>query len=262
MVFEDNNNRWNPIHQFELSRQDYYAPSDFIVTMMNTKADPRRVAYYTSFAYPAATDGTNGATFQGFIPGSGQTAPNSRIHTYLRGKFKSDGGVRTNSGKTPVGGNSTTGVVYAGDAPQRMLTFAEYNFIRAEAALQYGAGGPAVAQAFLKAGIDASIADASAWATSKSPVVAGAYSTNASVTVTLQNIIEEKFVANVGVPMESWSDWRRTGFPAISPSVAATAVGNTTIPRILVYPLGEQQANAANVPDRASMALKGVFWDK
>jgi len=260
MLFEDNNNRWNPIHQFELQRQDYYAPSDFIITMMNNKADPRRVAYYTSYAYPATTDGTNGATFTGFVPGNGQTAPNSRIHTYLGGKFKSDGGSRTNSGKTPVGGNSTSGVVYAGDAPQRMLTFAEYNFIRAEAALVYGA--PGTAGTFLKAGIDASIADAAAWATSKSPVVAGTYSTTASATVTLQNIIEEKFVANVGVPMESWSDWRRTGFPAIAPSVAATALGNTTIPRILVYPLSEQQANAANVPDRASMSLKGVFWDK
>jgi len=260
MLFEDNNNRWNPIHQFELSRQDYYAPSDFIVTMMNSKADPRRVAYYTAYAYPAATDGTNGATFQGFVPGNGQTAPNSRIHTYLRGKFKSDGGGRTNSSKTPVGGSSTSGVVYAGDAPQRMLTFAEYNFIMAEAVLMYGA--PGNAGIFLKAGIDASIADAAAWATSKSPVVPGTYSTTASATVTLKNIIEEKFVANVGVPLESWSDWRRTGFPAIAPSVAATAVGNTTIPRILVYPLSEQQANAANVPDRASMSLKGVFWDK
>ena len=260
LLFEDNNSRWNPIHQFELQRQDYYAPSDFIITMMNTKADPRRVAYYTSFAYPATTDGTNGAAFKGFVPGNGQTAPNSRIHTYLRGKFKSDGGGRVNSSQTPTGGSSTAGVVYAGDAPQRMLTFAEFNFIMAEAVLVYGA--PGTAATYLKAGIDASIADAAAWATAKSPVVAGTYSATASATVTLQNIIEEKFVANVGVPLESWSDWRRTGFPAISASVAAVAQGNTTIPRILVYPLSEQQANAANVPSRASMSLPGVFWDK
>jgi len=65
-----------------------------------------------------------------------------------------------------------------------------------------------------------------------------------------------------GVAVEPWTDWRRTGFPTLTSSPAAVAQGNLNIPRILVYPLSEQQTNSANMPEgRASMEVKGVFWD-
>jgi hypothetical protein len=246
MAFENVTNRQNAIHQFELQRADYYAPGKFIVDMMNTKLDPRRSAYFTQFPFdtPAAIP------YTGFTPGNTQSAPNSRIHTYLRGAV-----VSTGTARTAQGAPTAIAITYTGAAPQRMLTFAEYNFIRAEASLVYGATGSAAT--FLKAGIDASLADAGI-----TGAAATAYSAAASATVTLQNIIEEKYVANYGVAMEPWTDWRRTGFPAITVSPAAVVQGNNTIPRILVYPLSESQVNAANLPARASMAVKGVFWDK
>jgi hypothetical protein len=60
----------------------------------------------------------------------------SKFHTYLRG--------------------AVTGSVYTG-APIRMLTFAEYNFIRAEASLRFSS--PGSAQTFFK-GVKASMESA------------------------------------------------------------------------------------------------------
>jgi hypothetical protein len=250
LAFENVTNRQNPIHQFELSRSDYYAVSDFIVNLMKGKSDPRVTTYFTSFPYsttPALT------AYKGTIPGDVTTAPYSRTGTYIRGAIVSDNGARTAGG-----GLTATAVTYTGAAPLRMLTFAEYNFIRAEAALVYNIGTPVDAATFYKAGVDASLANAGI-----TGAAATTYSTAATLgALTLQLLIEEKYVANFGVAMEPWTDWRRTGFPVLTTSPSAIVNGNTTIPRILVYPLSEQQTNLSNVPERASIAVKGVFWDK
>jgi hypothetical protein len=248
LTFENVVSRQNPIHQFEISRADYYATSDFMVTMMNTKSDPRRSTYFTSFPYS-----TTGSAYKGTVPGDATSTPYSRIHTYLRGSVVSDNNVRTSNG-----GLTSTSLTYTGAAPIRMLSFAEYNFIRAEAALVYGAGTPADAATFFKAGIDASLDNAGITGASASTYSAA----QTSGTLTLQKLIEEKYVANYGVAAEPWTDWRRTGFPTISVSPAASAQGNNIIPRILIYPLSEQQANLGNLPERQSMVVKSVFWDK
>ncbi|HEY0655833.1 MAG TPA: SusD/RagB family nutrient-binding outer membrane lipoprotein [Chryseosolibacter sp.] len=250
MIFENVTNRQNPIHQFELSRADYYAASDFMINLMKSKSDPRLTTYFTSFPYAANPALT---AFKGTVPGDVTTVPYSRIGTYLRGAVVSD-----NNARTASGGLQATSLTYTGAAPLRMLTFAEYNFIRAEAALVYNIGSPADAATFFKAGVDASLANAAITGSN-----ATSYSSAAtSGALTLQKIIEEKYVANLGVAMEPWSDWRRTGFPVLTASPSAVVNGNTTIPRILVYPLSEQQTNLDNVPERASIAVKGVFWDK
>jgi hypothetical protein len=250
LTFENVTNRQNPIHQFELSRSDYYASSDFMVNLMKGKSDPRLTTYFTSFPYSTAPALT---AYKGTVPGDVTTAPYSRMGTYIRGAIVSDNGTRTANG-----GLAATSITYTGAAPLRMMTFAEYNFIRAEAALVYNVGSPADAATFFKAGVDASLANAG---------IAGAAATTYSTSATagalnLQKLIEEKYVANLGVAMEPWSDWRRTGFPVLATSPIAIVNGNTTIPRILVYPLSEQQTNLENVPERASIAVKGVFWDK
>lgn len=74
----------------------------------------------------------------------------------------------------------------------------------------------------------------------------------------LEQIINEKFVANFGVVMEPWNDWRRTGYPAIQPLPISVAVYNE-IPRSIVYPLSETNSNP-NTPKRTDL-LQRVFWD-
>jgi len=256
MVYENVTNRQNPIHQFEISRTDYLWPSNFLVGMMNTKNDPRRTTFFQPSPYP----GTSASyvpqvtdTYVGFQPGAAQGVNASRMGTYIRGAVTADNGTRT-------GGNlNATSLTYTGAAPLRLLTFAEYNFIRAEAALVYGATGSV--STFFQAGIKASMDDAGLSGTAAS--IATTYgATTYPGTPTLQNIIEEKFVANYGVNMEAWNDWRRTGFPVLPVNPSAAAAGNNVRPRILVYPLSETQVNSANMPVRASGVVPSLFWDK
>ncbi len=276
MVFENVTNRQNPIHQFELSRQDYYAPGGTLVNMMNTKVDPRRGTYFVAYPAPTGAGTVTNVSAGPWVAtpsnSSVQTNPSSRIHTYLRGSVTGDTGARVTgtSGVNGAGAPTATAVTYDGIAPSRMLLYSEYCFIRAEAALVYGATAAplASAEAWYQEGISSSMGNSntaiagSISAGSIATYIAANGTLDPAPATALQQIIEEKYVANYGVVMEPWSDWRRTTFPTISASAAGAANGNNVIPRILVYPLSEQQTNLANLPARASLIVKGVFWDK
>lgn len=209
----------NPIDQFETARPDYLAANKTMVDIMNTKADPRRVSYFTAIS----------GNYIGTVSG-GPFTPTafSKIGTYLRGA--------------------------GGQAPIRMLTFAEYNFIRAEASLRFGVTGDA--QTFFEEGIKASMADAGV----ASGDITTYLATNGTLTGTdaekLKQIIEEKFVANFGVAIEPWSDWRRTGYPTIP--LPADAVVNF-VPRTLYYPQSEVDFNT-NCTQKSGLGVR-VFWD-
>lgn len=235
----------NPIHQFELNRTNYLFTNKFMVDLMTSKADPRRATYFTTF--PA-----NSGNYKGAVAGDGSSQLYSRIHIYLRGATTNIGPPNANGSWSATGTNS---ISYTGAAPIRMLTFAEYNFIRAEAAL-YGAPGDP--QAFFTAGITAAFKDAGIGDTELTAYLAA----NGTLTGTddnkLKQIIEEKYVANFGVAVEPWTDWRRTGYPAIA------KVGNAVmsdIPRSLLYPSNEIDLNR-NAPPQKSSMLERVFWDK
>jgi hypothetical protein len=167
----------------------------------------------------------------------------SRINTFLRGAVT-----------TPaVGINSA---VYSGAAPQRMLSFAEYNFIRAEAALM---GAPGTAQTFFTDGITASMTEAGVSAAN----IATYITANGTLTGTnaqkLQQIIEEKYIASFGVSIEPWNDWRRTGYPVLSTPTNSITGG---IPRTLFYPQSEVDLNPKTpVQKAASLQAGGPFWD-
>ena len=220
----------NPVDQFETSRAGYLVAGDRIVNLMNTANDPRRASYFSAF--PTAP------IYRGAVVGAPSNANlYSKLYTYLRG--------------------SVTGTLYAGDAPIRMLTFPEYNFIRAEAALRLGVTGSA--QTFFTAGITASLTAAGVSSIDQATYLAANGLLVGTTAQQLQKIIEEKYVANYGVLMEPWTDWRRTGYPAITlPSNAVT----TFTPRSLYYPQSELDTNP-NIPggkQKASLGLK-VFWD-
>jgi hypothetical protein len=77
----------------------------------------------------------------------------------------------------------------------------------------------------------------------------------------LKQIIEEKYVALFGVAVEPWTDFRRTGYPAlVPPSNKMTSV--TTIPRSLFLPQSEIDLNP-NAPAQKPADLQSkVFWDQ
>ncbi|HRF41279.1 MAG TPA: SusD/RagB family nutrient-binding outer membrane lipoprotein, partial [Saprospiraceae bacterium] len=73
----------------------------------------------------------------------------------------------------------------------------------------------------------------------------------------VRRIIEEKYIANYGVTMESWTDWRRTGFPQITAPVNALT---PFTPRSLFYPQTEIDLNP-NAPAQKTDMSERVFWD-
>ena len=220
----------NPTDQFETSRPGYLVAGSRIVTLMDSKSDPRRAAYFSPF--------TTAPLYRGAVVGAASNATlYSKLHTYLRGTL--------------------TGTTYAGDAPVRMLTFAEYNFIRAEASLRFGVTGSA--QAFFTAGITASLAAAGVSTADQGTYLAANGTLTGTPAQQLQQIIEEKYVANYGTLLEPWSDWRRTGYPALT--IPSNAVITFT-PRSLYYPQSEVDTNPniAGGKQKASLGLR-VFWD-
>lgn len=247
MAFVDAASAQNPIHQFEVSRPDQFFPNKFLVDLMNASADPRRKAYFTDFPLGSGQ-------YKGAQATDGQSFAYSRAHIFLRGPLKAP---LTADAQGRVVANTANNGAYTGTAPIRMLTFAEYNFIRAEHALRFGAGA-AAALPFFQAGIRASMASAGIL----TPEIDSYVLSNGLLIGTdadnLKRIIEEKYIANYGVALEPWTDWRRTGFPSISPVPTPTATINF-IPRSLFYPEAETLSNP-NLKQKEGMNVR-VFWD-
>lgn len=166
-------------------------------------------------------------------------------------------------GKTSYG---TFGTGAGRATPTYLLTFAEQNFILAEAANR-GMGGLNASQAedYYKAGIAASITQ---WGGTQAEV--DAYLAQPSIAYKggpdgLTQILTEKWVAFFTQGGEAWSDWRRTGIPAnIAPGPKATV---NYIPRRMMYSTDEQSVNNESL--QAAIARQGadamdtrVWWDK
>ncbi len=247
MPFFNSPRAQNSIHQFELDRGDQQFPNNTLVSLMNTKNDPRRARFFTSFPF---TYNTATSTYKGAKGNDAPSTAYSRMHIYLRGDTtKTAAPINTN------GSLNSTSYTYTGAAPIRMITFAEYNFIRAEAAL-YGAPGDA--QTFYQAGIRASMAAAGVATAAIDAYVTANGTLIGTESDKLKLIIEEKFTANFGVAVEPWTDIRRTGFPVITPPANALF---PTVPRSLFYPQSEIDLNP-NAPKQKADLSERIFWDK
>jgi hypothetical protein len=243
MPFFNATKQQNPIQQFESSRANYLFANDRMVSLMVGKSDPRLPFYFTPFPF-----NSNPATYKGAKPGDPIGTTYSRVHTYLRG-------AATGNPVMQAGGGILAGAyVYTGAAPIRMLTYQEYCFIRAEAALM---GAPGDAQDWFTKGITASLQDAGV-AVGDITTYLGVNGTLAGIPAQqLQQVIEEKYVAIFGESMEPWTDFRRTGYPALTPPSNAVV---TSVPRSLYYPQSEIDLNP-NAPKQKADLLQKIFWD-
>jgi hypothetical protein len=247
MGFVNEARRQNPIHQFELDRVNQFFPGATLVDLMNSRNDPRRPRFFTPFPF---TRPFETASFAGAKPGDAPSFKYSRLHTYLRGDTTNT----TTVAAQADGSITNAAYTYNGTAPIRMLTFAEYNFIRAEAAL-YGAPGDA--EAFFQAGIRASMQAAGLPTAQIDAYITANGTLTGAESDKVRRIIEEKYIANYGVVMEAWNDWRRTGFPAITLPVNALS---PFTPRSLFYPQSEIDLNP-NAPAQKADMSERVFWD-
>ena len=224
----------NPIHQFDvISGRKDQAVASTIVDKMKALSDPRVSLYFKPIA--ENDHGLRGQYF-GNAPGN-------------------------DVGDTGESRYSRVGSAYASvKSPVVLMSAAEVNFIKAE--VYYRASNAASAQAAYQAAITQDFA-----ALGLSSSSAATYLANANVAYngTLQRIMEQKWITMFQASYESWVDWRRTGYPALTP--AANNATSNVIPRNLPYPDVEINSNRANlvagpgIPIPYTGLSNRVWWD-
>jgi hypothetical protein len=152
--------------------------------------------------------------------------------------------------------------VFAADQPSYFMTYAEFSFIKAEAAERGWIAGSAAQ--FYADGIRASmeqwgVADADITAYLAQPRIAYAGGAAGLAQIGLQ-----KWLALFTQGFEAWSEWRRTGYPNLTPAINAKTA-NGLLPRRVIYPQTEQSFNLKNlqgaIPDQGgSDALDKRLW--
>lgn len=142
--------------------------------------------------------------------------------------------------------------VFAATQPSYIMTYAEYSFIKAEAAERGWISGSAAQ--FYTDGITAAMQQ---WGVSDADIAT--YLAQPQIAYKggqagLAQIGVQKWIALFTQGFEAWSEWRRTGYPNLTPALnAATPDGK--IPRRVVYPQTEQSFNNANL--QAAITAQG-----
>jgi hypothetical protein len=155
------------------------------------------------------------------------------------------------------------------DAPTFFLTYGETELLLAEAA-QRGWITTGTAATYYTNGVTAAMAQLNAQA--------GAGPSNAAITAylsanpynagnALTQINTQYWVASFMDENESFANWRRSGFPTLTPVVYPGNVTNGTIPRRFTYPQGEASTNSTNYSAAVGDLNNGdkmtshVWWD-
>ena len=137
----------------------------------------------------------------------------------------------------------------SGEAPIRLLTYAQVKFILAESALILGTTG--VANTLYQEGITASMQKVGMTAAE----ISNYFTTNPTV-VTLSGtteqqraqIITQKYIAWIGNGIEAYNDYRRTGYPPLTLVNNAQGDNPNVIPTRLPYTTTELSSNP-NAPN-------------
>jgi Starch-binding associating with outer membrane len=136
----------------------------------------------------------------------------------------------------------------SGEAPIRLLTYAQVQFILAESALILGTAG--TANTYYQAGITSSMQKVGMTAAE----ISNYFTTNPTV-VTLsgtteeqrQQIITQKYISWIGNGIEAYNDYRRTGYPALTLVNNAAGDNPNVIPTRLPY-TGTELSSNPNAP--------------
>lgn len=225
----NNNPVWGD--QVNSGRQDFIGTTT-IVDLMKQLNDPRLPSYFTT-----ATSGDSIGKYYGNAAGAGGS----------------------------YGGHSHAPLttVYAVNAPSTLMSYAEVEFIKAEA-IERGFTVTGTAQSHYNSAVTASILE---WGGAASD--ATAYLTKTSVAYTTatgtykQKIGTQKWLALYNRGFDAWVEMRRLDYPVIPvPTNALSA-----FPVRFTYPSSEQNLNQTNWTS-ASAAIGGdkvttkLFWDK
>ncbi len=208
----------------------------YLIDLMNNTVDGRRFRY--------ATRNTPGA-YVG-IP-SGYTEQETIA-------FADNAGLRTSTLATTL---------KAGDYPFPILTWAEVNFLLAEAALKGWIS--ADAQFYYNKGVEASWRQwKCTWdGTAGTTYLARSNVRFAGTTANMDRLMSQKYIAMFFSGFEAWYDYRRTGYPVLP--IGPAVKNNGLMPRRFEYPLitkatNGENYNAAAVRIGGDNLLTKVWW--
>jgi Starch-binding associating with outer membrane len=157
-------------------------------------------------------------------------------------------------------GTYVLGPTRSGEAPIRLVTAFRNYFILAEAALRFGVTGDP--NAYYQNGIKASMkstgmtdAEITAYFTANPGVV----TLSGTIQQQLQQIITQKYIASVGNAIESYNDFRRTGYPNLTQPLQTAGDDPNTFPQRFPYTSQEGASNPNQPNPRPKTGVK-VWW--
>ncbi|HEY4323839.1 MAG TPA: SusD/RagB family nutrient-binding outer membrane lipoprotein [Mucilaginibacter sp.] len=166
-------------------------------------------------------------------------------------------------------------IIFNPDAPTLVLTYAESEFLLADAAKRWGIGDPAI---HYNNGVIAAITALAAYGAGGTidPTVAQDYldAHPYNDAIGLQMINTQFWIATYFNEYEAWSNWRRTsggstpnGYPALVPVTYPGSQSPGAIPRRMQYSTVDKQVNSANYKAAVAGLTGGdkitsrMWWD-
>lgn len=144
------------------------------------------------------------------------------------------------------------------DATVPLISFVEVKFLEAEALARTGGDATAALEAAITASmVQAGAADYDAYVAAQSDLA------GLSDEEVIQRIIEEAYKGYYGYNFnETWANYRRTGYPALTPNALGSNGFNPSgvVPRRYLYVASEQQTNSDNL-NAARAAQGGALLD-
>ena len=269
------NNTKNPFAGIEDPRIPYYFYNQLKTGQNSQSNHSYREGNFLSIFF--SDGGSNNA--------GSQTSSITKIGQYLCGGKYDDG----NGGAIDIAANGTADGT--GKAPIKLITFHSLKYMLAELALT--GETTADARTLLHEGMDASIAHVNSVAQEhNSPQITDddrddytaailAKYDAASDEGKLEILMTQKWIGNVFLPEDAYTDYRRTGYPTlfdpanteepgsgVNPTVTANSPRVVAIlpiasfPRSLYYPANAELFANPNISQKTDLSTKFIFWDK
>lgn len=281
-----NPNNRHPWHRSEYQGGKSFYMSQSLIDLLFNNDDPR-LRYYISRQNTTAglNNSNNSNGYYGRNPGDGTASPADQSRRSSFGIYPAGGRFDnaainnlppTNLYLTNTGATGTAKVLAVTDGTgagiMPMITYAMVKFIRAEAALTLATGDDA--RTSFRDGIIAHLSSMSTYAAANggnalAQTVIDAFAARlvaqydaADNAGKLNLVMTQKYIAQYGNGMETYSDYRRTGLPVLRAPLSPL----NTFPLRLYYSEAELTANTnlGAEPGQLQLAQQTtpVFWDK
>ncbi len=236
----------NPIlRQMTTESADLRYLANTLVDKLKEYNDPR----LPLLAEPVNVNGT--ATYQGI----GVSLTDNQLSQLIRANYS-------------TANKSTWFSLSFAPIPSYAFTYSDICFYKAEAALLGWGATSANAQTFFTEGVKAALAlppyNMAAIPTSYEPILSLNSLTDEQK---MEKIATQKWIHLFGRDMEAFAEWRRTGYPRLTPGPNPGST-NGQIPRRAIYSSEEAELNASNLKEAAARMTNGdsflskVWWDK